>query len=911
MTDAESPGERAAVLARGAIEEALFALSDVALPFDREGVKDRLLRAVSLTYAVSDSSVLAVVHIQGLTEASTVVGEVSQMLEQAGDRTAVPSLRRVLEHLRLAGSALRSGADAVAQIQLARRAELVGGLQDAGPPPPRPFRASHGVPQLFALARPPLLPHVTVAPTEPLADVAAPPPPKPTSFEQLTALAARFSAPLDGPRVELAAAPEEPAYEVAAPEADVLRRLARDCLEDVALGRTLRTPNALEGWRDQGPFEARLLASLDAFATYAGAALPMVSLYHAEASAPDPERAFAVALVLGCIEGADTVGAALMTLKQSAPETYPGWIDGFSLASSPVVDRAMGELATGPRAPLARLAMEVLFRRGATPAELARSLVASSDPGLACAAARALGIAGPRDEAILALEEATLRTEDDGVWLAAVEALLVRRHAPARELLRQVLAKGSPEGRIAEAATLLALVGHAADAEALIARFRGHPTPSLARALGRFGSAAVFSELLGALSSEDEDLVAAAAEALERITGAGLFTELEEPWPVELPPGADDPALGALPVPTRKRRTNVRDPAVWREWLRDAGGKFELKLKWRGGAPFLPAFIVAELAEPRTPAESRFEAARELALVTGLGPFFADDWVARQEGRLAELAREVDKLDASPGAWSLGLVSAGAPSLPIAAAPPKKLGLTMGFVMPDLRGVLPFAAGGGRAVAPPVVEPARAAAPSTDTGTQGPQPSPLAAALPFVRSVETLAAEAPPAAPRAPLAPSSPLPAWIPSAPVEETAPSTPSPITVQAPVAMPAPVDLGATVSGAPSPLAQALPFRAGAANAPPTPYEPAAPREGLPFRSPPPNEAPSFTLEQYAALSTEILLRPAARRETLQRYGIVDGAAWVRIDGWFQARMAQDPAMRARWTELVQQYRLAMMRR
>lgn len=901
MSEADSPGHQAALLARNALEEALFGLSGVTVPFDREGVRDRLLRAVSLTYAVSDSSVLAVAHIQGLTEGAAVVGEVSQMLDAAGDRTAVPSLRAVLEHLRLAGSALRGGSDAVAQIQLARRAELVGGMVSDGPPPPRPFRASHRTPQLFALARPPLLPHVTVEPSEALPEAPPPPPPKPTSFAELAALAARFAEPLAAPQPSTdGAAPEEPAYAVAAPEAEVLRRLARDCLEDIALGRTLRTPNAIEGWRDQAPFEERLLASLDAFATYAGAALPMVALYHAEAAAPDPERAFAVAFVLGCIEGLDTIGAALMTLKQSAPETYPGWCDGFALASSPAVERGMLELASGPRSALAALALDVLYRRGATPADVALGLLASPAPEVARRAARALAWAGPRSEVIVALEEVVARTEDDGLWLAAVESLLVRAHAPARELLRRALVTGAAPGRLAEAAVLLALAGHGSDADLLAERFRAAPSPAFARALGRFGSAAVLGALEVQLGADDEELVAAAAEALERITGAGLFVELEEPWPVDLPPDAEDPELGALPIPTRKRLTNARDPELWRRWLAQHDRKFELKPKWRAGAPFVPALIVAELEDRRTPPERRVEAARELGLLTGLGPFFCDDWVARQEGRLGELAREVAKLGAAPGAWSLAHAVAPPPAEVVAKK--MKQGLTMGFVMPDIRGVLPFSAGGGQA--PPKAPSAASPAPNepAGSGTAGPQPSPLAPALPFTRPLEELPREAPPR-------PASSQPAWVASGHVEDTVPTAPSPLVSR--VSSPAPVDLGATVTQAPSPIGAALPFHRGPSGAPTAPREASPPQEGLPFRAPPPSAAPTLSLEQYAALSTELIARPTAMRETLLRYGIADRAVWAEIDGGFRARFAKDPALYARWGELVQQYRLALMKR
>ena len=58
----------------------------------------------------------------------------------------------------------------------------------------------------------------------------------------------------------------------------------------------------------------------------------------------DPERAFAAALSLGCVAGADTAAAAIAMLRQSEVETYDGWREGLSLASSDEIDRLLVEL---------------------------------------------------------------------------------------------------------------------------------------------------------------------------------------------------------------------------------------------------------------------------------------------------------------------------------------------------------------------------------------------------------------------------------------------------------------------------------------------------------------------------------------------------------------------------------------
>ncbi len=88
------------------------------------------------------------------------------------------------------------------------------------------------------------------------------------------------------------------------------------------------------------------------------------------------------------------------------------------------------------------------------------------------------------------------------------------------------------------------------------------PTARLARAAGRAGHAASLDPLVTLLTHEDEEIAAAAATALERITGAGLYEVVEEPWELALPPAARE--LGPVPTPTRKVRRVRRDPGAWR-----------------------------------------------------------------------------------------------------------------------------------------------------------------------------------------------------------------------------------------------------------------------------------------------------------------------------------------------------------
>ncbi|XXX80851.1 hypothetical protein WMF30_19025 [Sorangium sp. So ce134] len=853
--DRSGPGPAAALRARGAIEEALFALPDIPLAFDRLDLRDRLLRAIQCTYAVLDTPVVAAAHLDGLREAAAMAGEGRALLARAGDAAAVAPLGRALGRLDAAGAALRDGAEAVAQIQMARRHELIGGRLEGGPPPPRPFRASVGVPELHALARAPLSPHVEVGARVPIVAPAAPPPPppRPRSFAELSAFASGASSPPAGggdapppaalaapllaapPAAQLASLPFEPAIG----EVEALRRLGRDCLEDIAALRNLRKPNALESWLDQGPFEQRLLDTLDAFAALGGAVLPLVSLFHAEARAPDPERGFAVALALGCIDGADTVAAAVMTLKQSAPEELEGWFEGFWLAPSPAIDEAMCDLCDSARPDLVALALDVLHARGTTPEAVVLGLSGRAEPPIAWRVARALATALPRRDAIERLEQLCAEARDDAVLLAGIESLLRRGHGPAVAMLRSA-ADASP-ARAGAALPLLCLAGRAGDLDRLLTAANAAPSPRLVRGLGRFGHVASLGALLDCLHHGDRAVVVAASEALERITGAGLRETVEEPWEVDLPPGAAE--AGALPVPTRRVERVAADPERWQAWIGQHARHLDPRVKMRAGVPFTPVQVVDELEARATPPWAREEAALELALVTGLSSRFSPhDWVARQQRHLAELRGRVAALGAAPGASSLGLWKES--DRPAARPSPR----------------------------PPAEAPADAAATDDAPGDALPpstaKPSALAArvpALPFAR-VE------PAAAPPGPEAPARPGRAW--------------AAVTVALPAGPPLP--------------ASPLPFSPGARDAPRQAACPDADAGRAAAGAP----ELRLTLAQHASLCAELAVSPGAAEAIYARYGLESREERAAVDAAWRRRLADAPAERAAWQELYRRY-------
>jgi len=654
---AQSPAAEALRTVRPLIDAVVRALGGVFGPLDRSTISERLRRVVQLAYIATDTPPAQPAHLDALYEASRIIDEIGALVL----RDAVPAGQTAADDavaaLREVRVRLDHAVEAVAFDASLRRAWGTSITATT------PFRASIGEPQLHNLPRGRFAPPYSVGVPE-AGEVAAGPdegPKPPTTFEELRAFAgaARAAlAPKQPPKEEEEPEPPPPVrpWAESIDEAEAQRVIARDCLEDIGSLYLLRDPGEGESWCDQAPFEQRMLDALDAFASFGGVVLPMVTLYHAEAPSPDPARAFAVAFVLGCVAGSDTVDVAIATLRAAAPEEYPGFAEGFALASNPAIDLALGELLGHPSAELARLAVEVLDRRGTFPLDWVDSLVSRRDDVLTAAVLRALGNSGSRLQVISMVEPWALPAAPSGIFEAACETLLRRGHGPVRDLLRSELT-GAHAG---VAQSLLCLAGRPEDVSGLLELAWNRPTLSLARGLGRFGHLDAFGTLQQLLGHEDEQLALAAAGSLETITGAGLTTIVEEPWD---PARAADPAFAGKPVPMRKVKKPSRDVAAWESWKRDHAARLDPLRKHRGGKPFVPSMLVDELAAPHTPPSERAIAWRELRLASGtMTRFSPRDWVQRQQQLMPVLREDAGKVGAQPGSWCLaGAGTLGSP----------------------------------------------------------------------------------------------------------------------------------------------------------------------------------------------------------------------------------------------------------
>jgi hypothetical protein len=643
--------------ARARLERTIAALRLVPVRFERQPTSDALRRALGAMFVALDTGTEAFGHDEAVDEAAAATAAAIALLEPiARARDVGGSLRAVLVELEEARVSLVAAADGLAEARLVRRGGARTGRPSDLPPPIAPFRASVSLPRVHALAHAPLVGEVDLDPAVPLAERRRRRHGAPLPQQALQALAeaARRGEGADmllGPE-PVAELPEAPA--IAALEQEEVRRVAEDCLSDLGSLGLLRAPGPTERWTDAAAFEQRLLDVLDALVSLGAEILPLVPMHLAEAPAPDPARAFAATFALGCLAGADATAAAVELFLTTPAESFTGARDGILLASSPALVEALLErLRRGLAVEARARAIEALLARGASvPADLLGDVLAGERAARALLA-RAVDAAGLAAHDAVALLEDLRDVDDeegdaaaDATFFAASEALLRRGHARARDVLRGAIDRAS--ARADRAASLLCLVGNAEDAPRLLRRFAASPVPLLARALGRFGHVDALGALSEALSSDDEPLAAAAADALFRITGAPLVESVEIPWGEGAPPPAD----GEAPRPMRKLSRPSRERAAWEAWLARDGRALDRAVRLRAGRPMHPLQIVDELLAAETPLGDRADAVRELSLlgVSARVPRL-EDWVAAQRSALGDVRGELERARLAAGRW--------------------------------------------------------------------------------------------------------------------------------------------------------------------------------------------------------------------------------------------------------------------
>lgn len=668
MLDLEQAHDRLHRAAR-----ALESLTDP--PWDLRPAAESIAKAVERVYLAYDER--AERH-RATYDASTEAAEARDRLQKLEGGGKVDE---ALAHLDDARAALSS-----AERRLAH-------LVPREPPLPAPLRASELVPTLHAMMRGPLVPRFRVAAPPPPPPVLPPPIVPPKTLEELKAMVEEVkrravvmreanAEKLRKPREPLPPKPEQrPGFVAEIPSAkkplDWLGERARDCFEEVAMIGLQRMPLLGDPFRSTQFLERRMLCAFDAIAALGPGALMRLEPLALDSPVKDPARAFAAAFVFGCIEGRDALGAAERILRWYGPsvdDIADGFANGLKLATNPLVDVVARAWLSDPDPSMRAIGIDVLgYRRTATPEELV-ACANDSAPRVATKALPYLGALNPpqHTQAMHDAIDSALQAFDLDLRDAAWTAMSLSAHHHVSTTLNRALGE---EGSTDRAAIPLAIVADAQDAAELLRRAEEKPTESLLLALGWAGAADCVPFLIKQVAGKKKELKIAAANALDRISGARLYEEMAidpEKIEVEDPPTPEIDLGGPKPpkpLPLAQKISDPRDlpgkgapdalelpttnASRWQHWWNERRDSFRSGSRYRRGHPYTPLVSWWELDQWRvTPFERRM-LQRELVVRTGqYVPFDPFDFIPVQEAALQQWEQHARQASGHGGSWS-------------------------------------------------------------------------------------------------------------------------------------------------------------------------------------------------------------------------------------------------------------------
>ncbi len=494
--------------------------------------------------------------------------------------------------------------------------------------------ASQGVPKAHHWLREAIPPSLNLVGTTPADVLEAPPPiPNPSNFAELEQAVQALR-----DRAEKRRAPAAPSESDSAPEStgqapsplpgfhpdplpaptptEYLQQRARECFEDVVMLLSQRTPMLGESWHQMRFIEQRLLANVDAFAALGQPALSALEPLVSMAPTQDPALLAGTTLIAGCIEGRDALAIAerlfLTTLGQG-----PEFSDAFATTLKLVPHASLSPLLhfwlESPDPDRRALALDVLTHRGLVTAKELECAV-GDDPKVSRCALPWLGFANhPR---LPEFTEDALQSSDEGLKQAAWLAMILGNQPRAVPVLSAAVGKEHED----TAALLLALFGERHEAEYLLSQAQQRPRAALAYALGWTGLVNAIPMLIAWLQIDDEAIRGAAAQALERITAAGLTQIFELPPEATMAPDiptpdtgdaeaqaphhAEEPSSDGSPDTVELPETRFE---IWQAYWMQYGGNFDPQKRYRMGQPYSPLVLVDELSyAPRSPRERRF-----------------------------------------------------------------------------------------------------------------------------------------------------------------------------------------------------------------------------------------------------------------------------------------------------------------
>ena len=652
--------------------QAAHRLAHAAEPsYDLQPAADAIAAAVAAIHAAID------LRSDRLSEARQGMGRLIEAvgaLAESDDDPMVTDARQLLEQAR--NSLLQ------AENELASKpAELT--------PEPRPLRASVETLQLHDVRRASLAPRIKVPEPPPAPPLELPPLEPPQDVSALAETmklvqqradqrrkareerAAQREQPVQEPALAAAlpqgfAAPIEPAL-----TADQFCHMRlRELFEEVAMLGSQRAPQLGDAWRALEYLEKRMFACIDAVAALGARALHGIEELVLDSPVKDPTRGFAAIMMLGSVEGRDTLAAAdriVRYLDADDAEVARYAAEAFKLVPHPHIGLSMRTMLQSSEVTYRALALEVLAHRNL--ASLSELITFAHDeaPQVAGIALQALALASPRHPELPNLLVQSV--EKPGLEAATWLAMALSGHPNAT---RGPLA-ALDQGALAEdAAMALALVSNPTVAATLRDRCNKTPSTALVRALGWTGAAESVPELIELLRSEDEDLVVQTAYALDRITGAELYEDAEIDPEQIIIPDAPLPELPELDPPAAPLATEVSDPRDapsdgspdtitrpstnpqrWHDWWQERKGGFTEGGRYRRGHGYTPTVALWELDGWILTAPERLHLQHELVVRTGHWVRFdPGDFVDAQQRALTEWEAVVKSQTSTPGSWA-------------------------------------------------------------------------------------------------------------------------------------------------------------------------------------------------------------------------------------------------------------------
>lgn len=606
--------------------------------------------------------------LAAIERARATIDQAKEALSRGGH---IPALHAAFASLDAARAPLDLALGAIRQQPPARRSS-------AHEPP---VTASQDLPQLHEVRRASLRPILDL-PMPP-----APPPelpvplPRPRTFEELDQTLAQLARAAEERETQVRAALEDREAPTPLPVPEIppgfdsvpIQRLSagqqvvmrtRELVEEVAMVGLQRAPLLGDPWRVALVLEHRMFRAIDAVASLGATAVAAIEGLAMDSPVKDAPHLFGAAMTLGCLQGRDAWAAAeriYFAFERLDPDVQPALATAAILAPHPELPRALRTLLAARDARHRALAIRVLAHRGwVTEDELSAGC---QDEDVVAAQAMLVG-AMRRLPAAFERAHSVLLSPDPPPELldAARRAAMLGGSGPVGEHLRAAAVDEDT------AALYLALWGEQFDAAQLLERAQQRMSMGDLYALGFTGYITAVPTLLEALGHDDEQVALTAAFALDRLTGAELYEDLEldaEDIDLDVPP---DPDVGEPPA--RRLVHEVSDPRDlppepakdtlwlpstdaqrWRSWWQEHGSDLSSARRWRRGKPFSPLVLVDELDTARCPPAERRHLQLELMIRSGRAVMLDPvDFVVQQEAAL-RLWRETVTSGSHAGSW--------------------------------------------------------------------------------------------------------------------------------------------------------------------------------------------------------------------------------------------------------------------